>query len=187
MIERPRQRNDPANADAAISGLESGDAAHRRRSANGASRVRAQCREAIERRDTGRRSAGRSAGNEPKIPRIPNGSKIADRRCRPGGEDVHVALADNHSAGREKPARDLGIGRGNVAGERLAARCGSGAGGVDIILEADGNSVQRSPKLAGRLLLFEYLRLLQSQVAHHGDPGIRLRIIRFDARQAGFG
>ena len=76
-----------------------------------------------------------------------------------------------------KPASDFGVFGRNAILEQFARGGGTDAGGVDVVLERDGNAVQRAAPLAAPLLIGHLVRGVERLVARHGDVGVYLRIV----------
>jgi hypothetical protein len=100
---------------------------------------------------------------------------------------MQVQLAEDHRARRLELRDDLGVFLRNPGSEHRAGRGRAGAGGIDIVLERDGNSMQRAAKLAGAGLVIQLRRLLQRLGRHHGDVRIHLRIVDRDPGQQRLG
>ena len=131
------------------------------------------------------RTAGRTAGIALERPRIPHRTVIARRRRPAERELVQVQLPDDHRTGGEQAAHDLCVLGGQAIVEDGAGRGCARAHGVDVVLERDRNTVERSAQLAGTLLLVEHLGARERLLAHHGDERVQLRLVDGDPREAG--
>jgi hypothetical protein len=78
----------------------------------------------------------------------PQGERVP---LRPGGELVEVGLAERDGAGVDQPLHDKGMARRRV-GKFGAAGGGGHAGQVDVVLDGEGNAVERQ---RGRIAAFE--------------------------------
>jgi hypothetical protein len=92
-----------------------------------------------------------------RIPWVAHRAPVADRGRRAGIELVHVGLADEHGAGGPEAANHLGVFRREAVFVDRAGGGGAHPGGVDAVLDADGNAVQRSADLPGDLFVGERL------------------------------
>ncbi len=99
---------------------------------------------------------------------------------RHAGELAGDGLAQHHRAGRAREPDAGGIGRRSMAAIDRRAHLGRLIGGVDDVLDADRDAVQRSAHLGA----VELARLAQRQLGIDAGPGVNVAFARVDARQA---
>ena len=109
VIERPRERNDAANADPTVSGFESDDAAVRSGDPDRPCRIGSDGGETHVGGDGRAWSSGRPAGSERRVPRIVDRAEIGDRRCAAVGEFMQVQLAQQDRTGVLESAADFRV------------------------------------------------------------------------------
>ncbi len=81
-------------------------------------------------------------------------------------------LADDDRAGELQLLDDFGVFGGNAVAVLIAAGGSAHAGGVDVVLERDGDAVQRATVVAGGDFFFGLLRLLEGKLGSDGDEGV---------------
>jgi len=74
---------------------------------------------------------------------------------------MEVHLANQDSAGSLQTSRNLGILLRYAVVEYSAGGGGADTGGVDVVLQSDGNAMKRSTEAAAPLLGIEHTRLFQ--------------------------
>ncbi len=111
--------------------------------------------------------------------------RVARARRNVGCKLGRDRLAENDGAGPPQ-GRDTSriIGR-LTPFEHVAAVLGRHVGGVDDVLEADGNAVQRSDALALLVLCVGGPGLLQCPIPVEKRPGLNRRLQRGDAVETG--
>ena len=187
VVEAERVRIDPAEAHAAVGRLEADDPAARGRATDRATGVGTGRAWAQERRHGRAGSAARASGRAVESPRVARWPvpRIVGRRAR--GELVSVALADQDRAGIPQPANRLGILRRDVVAEERGAMSGPHAIGVEDVLEANRNAVERAAPTAGRELGFRPARPRARLGGHDGHESVQHRIESLDAREMRLG
>jgi hypothetical protein len=160
-IERAAGRHDTARADQATSRLQPDDVIDRRRDPSGPGGVGAQRKGDKAGRDRDGRTRARSAGNEGRIERVrrhPVRRACADEA---GRELIEIGLADQQRTGGKQPFDGR---RGSLRRVREARAGGGGrqTGDVDIVLDREGQAVERHRREAlGRGAAFECCRRRQ--------------------------
>ena len=129
----------------------------------------------------GRRRAGTGARSrrafleQPRIHRLAAEPDVVER------QRAQAQLGDQHRAGLVEALHHRGVLRGHAIAERLGAVGGGDAGGVEQVLRAPGNAVQRAAILAGGDLLVGLPRLRQRQIARERDDAAQFGIEARDA------
>src|SRR5262245_60784932 len=141
--------------DTSVCGFQPHDAAQTRRHPDGPTGIRSHRHEAQARGYSGSGAAGRDSWVAPYVPRIPDRREVHS----PGGL-AHGGLAEQD--GTRVPQT---LPRGRVlirypAGEDLRAVACGNAPGVVVVLEGDGDAVQRPAVTAALDLVFGGLRFL---------------------------
>jgi hypothetical protein len=94
-------------------------------------------------------------------------------------------LADDDRAGLAQTADGGSIRFGPPAGENWRAALGRIVGGIEDVLNSDGNAVQRPDASAVGLVAVERARLGQCMLAIDVDEGLDIGLDRRDAPEAG--
>jgi hypothetical protein len=72
---------------------------------------------------------------------------------------VQVGLADEDGAGGAQAGHDGGVFFGHAIVKNGAGRIGTDAGGIDVVLESDGDAVQRAAEFSGFLFGVQLARV----------------------------
>ena len=97
---------------------------------------------------------------------------------------MQIVLAEENGSSGFQETNDFRIlGRDAIFHQSAAGR-GPDCGGINEVLQADGNSVQWTAPLTAGNFGFRNASLGESGVGGHGDKGVELRIEPFDALQA---
>ncbi|MCY1230272.1 hypothetical protein D9M72_426780 [compost metagenome] len=144
MIQRRRQRKDAARGQRAEGRLEADDPAQRSRDPHRSAGVRAEAGRDGAAGDGRRRAAARTAGNACAVPRIQGVAKTGAGRGHAPCELVRGRLADGNGAAFDQRTHDVGIGSRHVSEPGGRAVAGFYAMGVDQVLDAYGQTFQRS-------------------------------------------
>ena len=112
---------------------------------------------------------------EPRVHGLPAEPDVVE------GERAEAELGDQHGAGVVQALHDGGVFVGNAVAEGLGAVGGGDAGGVEQVLAAPGNAVQRAAIFSGGDFLVGLLRLCESEIAGEGDDAAQLGIELLDA------
>src|SRR5208283_4712114 len=145
-IECGREGDDVFRASAAQAGLQAHDAAEGGRDADGAARVSANAAIAEA---GGERSRGTSTGTSCDARFIPGISHRAVVRIVAGravGKFVHVGFAEDNGASPFEGRDNRGVTQGNEVMQNLGARRGADTRRVDVVLQGDGDTVQRAER-----------------------------------------
>ena len=184
VIEGEGERHDASNRHQAVGGLETHGAAVRRGRANRAAGIRPERGVAERGRHRGGGTARRPARIPIQRPRVAHRTEVTGRGGAAGGELVKVGLANQHRTCLLQAAGHLGVLAGDAIVEHRAGRGGPDARGVDVVLERDGNAVERAANLAGTTLLVERPGFGQRAVGEDRDEGVQLGLVNRNARQA---
>jgi hypothetical protein len=103
----------------------------------------------------------------------------------PGGELVHVGLAEHHRAGVLQLLDGGRIQFGLAIAERLRSYGRNGADHIVNVLHHHRDAMQRTSVSAAREFLIALLRALKRLVFQQGDEGVELRLETLDAAQVG--
>ena len=103
------------------------------------------------------------------------------------GEFMHVGFAENDGSGAFQSCGDEGVFVGDAVVKDLASGRGACAGGVDVVLEDDGQAMQGAAELAGFGFGVELLCLGKRVIMHDGDEGVEFGIVDLDALEIGLG
>ncbi len=178
MVEAPRQRKDARPRNRTEGRLVAMHAAERCRADHRAAGLRAQRHRHHAVRHRRRRTAGRATRRAARVVRIARGAR--PRHGELGGD----GLAQDHRARIPQELGHEGIAFRLMAGEQIGAVFRRHICGIDDILEADRNTVQRSLDLAPRAGSIEGSRLGQCRVGRHMHPGFDIGLARLDTVQA---
>ena len=187
VVEVADQRADSGAADQAVGGLESGDAGHVRRDTNRPAGVGAERSKRHARGDCGSGTSGRSAGMPGQVPGVAGRSKVGVVGGYAAGEFVGVGLAQNHRTGVAQLLNHVRVGGGSMVAELdgPVGRCHPG--GVDDVLDGDGDAVHWAAALAGLGPGVGGPRVVASGVGHDRGVGVERGIRLLDASQDGVG
>ena len=178
LVERPAQRHRARPRDAPEGGAQPGGAAARRRGDDRAQRLGAD-READQ--------PGSGGGGGPRaraaraflgIPGIAGLAAIPDVAI---GERADTGLAQQHRTGCRQAADDLGIRLRNAIGERLGTPAGGDAGGIQDVLGAVWDAVQRTEPGTRSEQVVRPPRLRERQRVRHRREAAQRRITPPDA------
>ena len=136
----------PGGRDQPKARLQPDDVVEHRGHAAGACGIGAQRQRHQSGRYRDRRTRTRSARNQIAAHRIVGNAIGRTHADQAGRELVEIGLADDDRAGRAQPRHRSGV-VGRRIGKRRAGGGGRQAGDVDIVLDRDGNAVER--KLRG--------------------------------------
>ena len=173
MIQRPRQRNYPPRAHAAISRLQTHNAAKSgwlpHRSA-GVAPNRAEPQPASYRRRPTTRRTTRNARDIPGIVHLPIS---ADDRTSPKSKLVQVLFTDHHRPSLFQAAHNLGIFRRHTVFEQSARRRCPNPGCIYQIFQTNRCAVQRPAPLTMLNFLLRGPCLPQRRVRSHGNERVQ--------------
>src|SRR6266849_5339633 len=179
VVERPGQRRDTKETDAAVGGFQPDDAAKSGGDADRTAGIRTERTGAQPRGYGYTRAAAGAARIALHVPGVIDPAEI--RTGCDGGELVHVELAQQHGAGRVQPLDHRRVISRDLVFEHLGAARGFAARGGDDVFVSERNAVERTAIGATADLVFGYLRLAQRPLGGHGDIAIKLGIERLDA------
>ena len=178
FVERPAERHGAGARHAAVGGAQAGDAAAHGRADDGAAGFAADG-EADEARGGGGAGTGAGAGGaffeQPGIHGLAAEPDVIE--C----ERAERELGDEHGAGGVETLDDGGIGLRYAIAEGLRAIGGGDVGGVEQILCAPGNAVQRATIAAGGDLAIGLLGLLERMVFGERDDAAQRGIEALEA------
>ena len=103
-----------------------------------------------------------------------------------GGEFAHVELAEQDCAGVFEVGDYGCVVIGYVGGEDLGAAGGEDARGVELVLDGDGDAVERAAMFASGDFFLCLLRGGEGVVAADGDVAVELAVDAVDSFQVGF-
>ena len=184
MIKRHRERNYAANADASKRRFQADDSAQRRRFTNRTRSIRTDRAIAKARRHRRRRTSGRSASDERRIPWITHFAVIADHRAAAIGKLMQVVLSKKHGPRIFQPPHHFGIFRRNPILEYRAGGGGAYPGGIDEIFQGERDAVQRPAPVSANNFILSAACLCKRQFCSHRDEGIQNRIQFLNLREA---
>ena len=181
LLQRRGKRRRAVAGNRAVSRLEAHGAAEARRLADGAARVRPERERRQACGDGGGAPAGRSAGNAVRVPRIRRFRESGIFRRRAHRELVHVESAENRRS-RFFQILDDGrvVGRNEIfenlrrAGQGLAVHC-------DIVLDGDGNAVERTARRSRGAARVGGVRLRERVVFVDGEKRAQFPVDLADA------
>ena len=178
LVERPAQRHRTGARHATKRGAQAGDpAAHR--GADDAATGFAADRKRHQAGCGGRtRTCARTGGallQQPRVHGLATEPDIVQRQC------AQAQLGNQHCAGSVETRDHRGIFGRYAILERLGAPGGGDAGGIEQILHAIGNAVQRPTIVAGSNFLIGFFGLRQCMVGGERDDATQLRIETLDA------
>src|SRR5204863_5514940 len=143
-VEAERGRRAPGAADEAVGRLDAGDAAERRRAADRAAGIGADAAENETSRDPGAGAAAAAGGEMVGVPGVAR-RRLREVEARTAiGEFMRRRLADQRRAGGVQLLGAGGVSVGDVVLQDLRLAGRRDALGVDDVLEADLDAVQRS-------------------------------------------
>ena len=126
-----------------------------------------------------RRPGGRAARRALAIVRIARRTRVEIGELRRHG------LAEDDCAGRPQPHHGGGIAVRAPPGKQRRAAFGRIVGGIEDVLDADRNAVQRTDRQPIAATLVERARLRERVVTVEMDEGVDLVVERRDAIEAG--
>ena len=187
VVQRVGQRQYAGARAQAVSGLDTGQTAQRRGTADRAAGVRPGAAQHHAGGDRGAGAGGRSGSEIFRVPRV--------ARRRPGqvegraahGELVRRQLAQHDRSGLGPKLHDAGILAGDVVLQQLGVRGGTDAGGVVDVLVADRDAVEFAPQRAGHHARFGGLGVGQRAFLGQQQEGVQRVVERLDAGEAGLG
>ena len=136
LVEARGEGHEAAAADAAVGGLEAGDAAQAGRLADRAARVGADRHGRHVGGHAGGRAAARAARGPREIPGIVHRAEGGVFVRAAHRELVHVRLADDHGVGLPQPGHHVGVVRRPEAGEHLRGAGRGLVGRAERVLHA---------------------------------------------------
>ena len=177
-VHGPAQGRQAETADAAVGGLQPGDAAVRRGVPDRSRGVLPQRTHAQPGGDARARAGAGAAGHVVEIPGIAGGRQAA-------GKTAHVELAEQHRPGlAQAPHRGAVFPRTRWLRD---AHHGQGTLDVVLILHRDGNAVERPPITALLYLLLRHPGLLQGALLHEVHEGVQTTVEGLDPVEVGPG
>src|SRR5579883_2477184 len=174
LVEGPAERHCAGARDTAIGGTQAGDAtAHAGRDDAAAGfAANGKADEASGGGGTGAGAGARSAFFEqPGIHGLPAEPDVIER------EGAEAEFGDEDRAGSVEAFHDGCVLFGDAVAKRFGAVGGGNAGGVEEILAAPGNAVERSAVLAGGDFSVGLLGLLESKVFRQRDNAAEFGIV----------
>ena len=99
---------------------------------------------------------------------------------------MQVELAEDDGSVALEARDDVGVFSGDAVFEHGAGRSGAGAGGVDVVLEGDGDAVERAAELSGFCFRVQHGGLGEGLLRHDGDVGVDFGVIDRDAGEQGW-
>lgn len=96
---------------------------------------------------------------------------------------MREGLADDDGARRAQQRHAVGVGRGPVPKEVRRAHGGGHVAGIDVVLDGDGDAVQRPAHLAAGPLGVQRAGGGQGGVGVHVHEGVQLRVQALDGRR----
>src|SRR5690606_22056470 len=120
-----------------------------------------------------------------KVPRIAGDPVRGGLRGRAHGELVQVDLAQDHRARIAESARHGGIERRHVALQDSRCAGGGYSRGGDVVLEGDGNAVQRAQRIALAAPPVGFPRPSEGGLPRHVQEGAQTLVGRADPIEAG--
>ena len=181
MVERGAAGNDASDGDEADGGLEADDSTPGGGTADAAAGVGAEG--SVDEVCGGGcgGAGGRSAGDAIERPGIAGGAEVGDVAGAAEGELVEVELAEDDGAALFEADDDVCVFGGDAVFEHGAGGGGASACGVDVVFEADGDSVEWAAEFAGLLLFVEDGGLGEGLFGHDGDVAVHLGVVDIDA------
>lgn len=186
VIAGEDQRDDAADGDETIGGLETDDGTIAGGGADAAAGVGAEGAEAEIGGDGGGAAAGGAAGVAGEIPGVADGPEVTGDGGAAEGEFVEVELAEEDGASLGEAAGDFGVFGGDTIVEDGAGAGGADAGGVDVVFESDGNAVEGTADTAGGNFGIGRAGSGEGLLAEDGDESVDLGVVSVDAGEAGF-
>ena len=185
VINRGTAGDDAANGDQTDGWLEPDGPAPGRGTADAAAGVGSQRAVHEVRGKRCRGAGGRSAGHVIERPGVSRGTEVRDVSRASEGELVQIHLAHDDRAALLQAHHDVGIFGGHAIFEHRTCGGGARAGGVNVVFQANWNSMQRTAKLSGLLLGVEHRGLRERLLAHDGDVAVHLRVVDVDPVEQG--
>ena len=189
-VQRGPVGDQPVARDAAVGGLQAGDAAERGRLAHRAAGVGAQGRKTHAGRHRGRRPSRGAPGHPLQVPRVVGDAVGRVFGGRAHGELIGVGLAQRHRAGVQQA-----LYAGGGVGWAKALQDARAAGGrrplqAQHILDRQRDPGQQGGRLRagpppGRQAAVGRPGLFERQIVGHVQERVHLSVERLDAAQAG--
>ena len=186
MVETFRKRHHACHAHKSERRLQPDDPAKRRGNADRSARIGAHGCEAHSRGDGRRRSSARAPGNSLARPGIARAAEVRVLAGDAVGELVHVGLAEKNRSGPRQPSGHVAVSVGNEIRENLRAGRGANAARPEIVLQRNGNAVQRAARAAPPNFPLGGLRLAPRTSGEHREKRIEAGIAALDARERRF-
>src|SRR4030095_726882 len=114
-----------------------------------------------------------------------NGTEVADGRGGAKGNLMQVLLAEQDSARSLQASYDLGVCRRNSVFEYLARQRSSYSCRIDVVLDSDGDAVERTAPFAPTHLAFGFPRRRPLLSGGHRDEGVDDGVQSIDPLQTG--
>ena len=178
--------NQSALADPAEGGLDADDAAVGGGCPHGAADVGPEGGEGDARCDVCRGPATGARRDVVRIPGVAHCPEVRVVRRAPGGQLVHVLLAENDRSGLPVLLHRKGVLGRDVVREDQGAGGAGDTGEGDVVLDANGDAVEGAAVVATADGLLAPSGLLQGRFRHELDEGAQ-RLQTFGALQGGLG
>ncbi len=187
MVEAESRRGDPRATDQTVGRLDAGDPAQRGRTADRAAGVGADAAEDQPSGNSGTGAAAAAGGEVLDVPRVARRwpGQIEARAAI--GEFMCRRLADQYSAGDGEQFGAGSIGIGNVVLQDLRLAGRRDPLGIDDVLEADRDAMQRALRAARHDRRFGGARLGQRAFLGQVDKDIEPIVERMHAVETGAG
>jgi hypothetical protein len=122
--------------------------------------------------DGGSRSTRRPAGDPIELPRVVDGTEVANGRSGAESHFMQVLLAEQDSSRYLQPAYDLGVRGRNAIFEDCAGQSRPYASRIDVVLESERDAVEWSAPPAAPHLGVGFTRLRYGLISGHGDKSV---------------
>jgi len=183
VVERKDAPDDAPHGHEPVGGLQTDDPAIRGRPAHRTSGVGPEGTRAKAGANRRARARGGPAGEVIEGPGISRHAEIGP--IHP--EFMKVGLPDDDRPTLFQPLGHRRVLRRDPPGQDRAAGGGSDTRRVDQILQPDGNSVERTPPMAGLELRVQLVGPGARGLGQDGDEGVQPRVVDADTRQTGVG
>ena len=180
MIQRRAQRHDSVYRHGAERRFESHHAAQRRGNPDRASRIRPHRRRAQTRGHRNRAPAARPSRDSLQVAWIVRRAEMDVVARHSVSEFVQVRFPQHDGARRAQPCHNLRIAVRHELRQDLRPGGRPHTFRPDVVLQRDGNAMERSPPASARDFPLRPLRLRQRRLPHHRQVGIQPRIQPFD-------
>ena len=170
--------------DAARGGEEADDAAEGRRDPRRAAAVGTDRQRHHPGGDRGGGASARGSRDAGGVPRVDRLARETRLRPRPRREFRHVGLPDDDRPGAPQPLRDGPVVRRHESLEQQRPAGGRDVFRPRLVLERDGNPVQRAERVAALHGRFRRLRVVERTFTGHRDERMQRRIQGIDTCQA---